>query len=136
MSFQYPALVWLLVPLLLLFLISFVRSKDAESSRAVANHLLGVVLILRAILSACIVLALAAPFSAKERPLEAIVALLDISASITERQGEELLDKSRALAERLSVPLSVVPFAESVVPRAIRLSAADSYKSIRTAWQH
>jgi len=129
MTFQHPMMLWLLVPAMLLVSVSCLRSPRGMRARGLLYACI------RALLASCIVVALAVPVTSKERPLEAITAILDISGSITEPQGEELLQKAVALADRLSVPLSVVPFAGSAVPRAVRVSMGDSFRSIRAAWQ-
>lgn len=129
MSWQHPQLLWLLVPGVILVALSLVRAP--RGTRVVGM----LYAFLRATLMMSIVLALAVPYSSEQRPLQAITALLDISGSLTEPQGDELLQKATVLSERLSVPLTVVPFGGSAVPRAVKVSSSDSFRSIRAAWQ-
>jgi uncharacterized membrane protein len=81
-------------------------------------------------------LGIAAPYSqgGNERA-KSLIALLDISSSVTEKQGDELLTSARRIADRLGVSIGIVPFAGGVVPQAVKLGIGDSYRSIRQAWQ-
>lgn len=129
MSFQHPYVLWLLVAVAVLVAATVVR---AARGAGVFGMLCAS---LRMAIMTSIILALATPYSSEQRPLQRITALLDISASLTEPQGEQLLQKATSLSEQLSVPLSVVPFGGSVVPRAVGVSGLDSFRSIRAAWQ-
>jgi Ca-activated chloride channel family protein len=129
MNWQHPQALWLLVPAAILVTLSLVRAPKGARSAGILN------VSLRLAIIASLIFALAAPYSTERRPLHTITALLDISGSLTEPQGEELLQKALALSQQLSVPLSVVPFGGSAVPRAVKVSSADSFRSLRAAWQ-
>lgn len=129
MSFQNPNLIWLLAPASALVLASLLRAP--RGTRFIGAFYA----VLRLAMIALVIISLAGPYRITHQPLQAVTAILDISASITEPQGEELLQKARALAAAHSVPLSVVPFAGGVVPRGVRVSSGNTFRSIRTAWQ-
>ncbi len=129
MNLQNPNLLWLLVPACALGLAALIRAPEKIRSAGL------IYAIIRMAIIALVILALAGPYRIKQQPLEAMTAILDISASITEPQGDQLLSKARALAAAHSVPLSVVPFAGSMVPLGVKVSIADTFRSIRTAWQ-
>lgn len=134
MTLQHPAIFWLLAPVLVVPMVLLASVSQSGSPPGVRSKRL-LYAGIRSLVVLCILIALAAPVSIKERPLEAITALVDISSSITEPQGEELLKKAFVLADKLSVPLSVIPFASSAVPRAVRISPGASFSGLRTAWQ-
>jgi Ca-activated chloride channel family protein len=125
----HPDTIWLLVPIVFLGVVSVIVTPRGSRLRGAVRVLL------RCAMAAALVLALATPYTSEKRPLEAVTALLDISASITESQGDELLAKAHTLAEQLSVPLMVAPFAGSAVTRAVSISKGDSFRGIRSAWQ-
>ncbi len=129
MTLQHPTLLWLVIPVTLLTLAACLSSSRGARSQGWPYATI------RLLMALCIVVGLAAPVSTKQRPLEALTAILDISGSITEQQGDQLLKHALILADTLGVPLSVVPFAGSTVPRAVRVSPRDSFSNIRTAWQ-
>jgi len=126
---ERPDLLWLLVPLAVVTLVVFLRAARGVRGRGALFALIRLGIIIS------VVCALATPHVSEKRPLQAITALVDISGSITEPQGEELLSKARSLAITLSVPLNVIPFAGSAVPMSVKVNGADSFRSIRTAWQ-
>jgi uncharacterized membrane protein len=80
-------------------------------------------------------LALSGPFKVEKRAAREIVAILDISASVNQRQGQELLDHASDLAQAVGVPLRVVPFGRSAAPAAIKVASGESYAKLRAAWQ-
>lgn len=126
MKWLHPEALWLLIPLGALIVATWVRGVRVRQSAVLA---------LRTALVVSVVLALAEPYRSEHRPLGVVTAILDVSGSITEPQGEELLSKARALARELSAELSVVPFAGLVVPRAVKVTDADSFGSLRASWQ-
>jgi len=129
MHFAQPwALVFIPV-FAVLVAIPLLRQRRLLSSRALLSALL------RLCVLSLATLALAGPYTTSSKPAEAVTALVDISASITNEQGDELLSKARALAAELSSPLSVVPFGKSVAPAAAPLSSYQSYAQLRESWQ-
>jgi Ca-activated chloride channel family protein len=90
---------------------------------------------MRSIIIAFTITALATPYTSSTKPAEAITALVDISASITIEQGDQLLDKARSLAEELSVPLRVAAFGKIAAPDEISLSPGTSYRELREMWR-
>lgn len=129
MNLQYPELLWLLLPIVVIFALTLSRLVRRQNVFAIGGTLL------RLGVWICVVVALAVPFQSKPHSLGMLTALLDISGSITETQGEELLSKAQDLAQALSVPLTVIPFAGSTAPLGVAISSADSFRSIRAAWQ-
>jgi uncharacterized membrane protein len=78
---------------------------------------------------------LATPFTSATKPAESLTALLDISASITQEQGDELLRKARQLADALAVPLRIAAFGKLTPADEIALSPGASYKELRDMWR-
>ncbi len=105
------------------------RKRSARDLRSI------IAAMFRALTCTAVVIALAGPFRQHERPADTLIALLDVSASISQRQGEELLSKAHGLARALGVPLSIVPFAKNVGTAAIPSQSSDSYSAIRQSWE-
>lgn len=106
-----------------------------RSRRSGRGALAALLLFFRLGIIALLALALGRPYTSEERPLEALTALVDISASVTEEQGDALLRDARDLAAELSLPLNIAPFAGSSAPISFRLSGSESYRDVRASWQ-
>jgi len=121
----------------LLFLIPVIAIGVALSARRARERSTRGLLAAGARVCACAALlaALAIPFSEEERPSDSLVAYLDISSSVTERQGDALLEKARKLAGELGVPLALAPFSKDTVARPIQSSSSESFAQIRSAWE-
>lgn len=128
MTFSFPTAAYLMLPLCAA-LVWTLRSRASRSLRSITAALLR--------LGACaaLVAALAGPYEQRDLPADTLVAFLDVSSSITPQQGDSLLKRARSLAEKLGVPLSVVPFAKDIAPATIPVGAQDRYTSIRESWE-
>jgi uncharacterized membrane protein len=130
MNFVTP---WLLIGIpiaLSLVLISLLRQRRGGRT---GFSLLAA--LLRSLVITLAIASLATPYTSSTKPAEAITALVDISASITSEQGEQLLNKARTLAQELSVPLRVAAFGKLSSPDEIPLSPGSSYRDLREMWR-
>jgi hypothetical protein len=112
MNFVTP---WLLIGIpiaLSLVLISLLRQRRGGRT---GFSLLAA--LLRSLVITLAIASLATPYTSSTKPAEAITALVDISASITSEQGEQLLNKARTLAQELSVPLRVAGIRKALFTR-------------------
>jgi uncharacterized membrane protein len=129
MNFQNPTAFWIAIFGFALFIASLWRSRATKSRIGLVFALLRISII------TSLALALVNPYTTKEKPLEAVTALLDVSSSITEEQGDTLLRDARDLAAELSLPLKIVPFSGNTAPISFRLSGQESFLSVRSSWQ-
>lgn len=128
MNFLYP---WLLalIPLVALAVLISVRRERSRSGRSLVAALA------RTLTASALIVALAVPFSEHERPSDALVTYLDISASITPQQGDELLTKARGIARDLGVPLSLIPFSKERTSSPLGPQQYGSFTQIRSTWE-
>lgn len=131
MKFTNPNALWLLVLAVPLMALELKRALGSPK-----RHRSSLSLAARFILFVLLTLSVAAPYTpgANQR-VSTLVALLDISSSITETQGDALLNSAREIGDKLAVSIAIAPFAGGVVPRAVKLSSDASYREIRQAWQ-
>lgn len=130
MSFVTP---WLLlgIPLALsLVLISLLRQRRGRLTGSALTTAL-----LRALVLVLAITSLASPFTSATKPAESLTALVDISASITQEQGDELLRKAQELATELSVPLRIAAFGKLAPGEEIAFSPSTSYRELREMWR-
>jgi uncharacterized membrane protein len=128
-SLTYP-LALLIIPA---FLVLFALARSG--SRRFSDPKSWILLLPRIVAVIAAALALADPFSVEKRAAREMTALLDISSSVNQRQGQELLDHASDLAQAVGVPLRVVPFGRSSAPVAVKVSSGESYAKLRAAWQ-
>jgi uncharacterized membrane protein len=129
MRWQNPQVLWLFLLVVALFAATMLRAPRGAKVQGIFYYLL------RLLAVSSVVVALAAPFTSRQQPLKTLTAIVDISSSVTDAQGNQLLQKARALSDSLGLPLSVAPFAGSTVPRAVKVSNSDTFGTIRSAWQ-
>ncbi len=128
MKWSHPSLL-VLIPVVALGVLIALRREKTRSWRSLLAALA------RTVAATLLILALAAPYSEQERPSEALTAYLDISASITQRQGDDLLSKARQLARELEVPLSIIPFAKTALSTPLSPLTSGSFAQIRSNWE-
>ena len=134
MSFEHPLLLTGLPVTLILVFLSVFRSRSFK-----LGHVLVALLISLTI--ALLVVALALPYHSNERPAQNLVALVDISSSLSDSVGDPLLLKARELATSVNVPLEVIPFAKLPAPSsspnvpAQSLLGGSNYLGLRSAWE-
>ena len=126
MSYQYPWALLIAIPFVAAIALS-VRNGAAHSSRQLITALL------RACVVLCIAVSLARPYSSMNSPTTGITALVDISSSMTDTQGRELLARAKALASDLNAPLRIFPFARDA---ATSSQSAGSYGALKNSSTH
>jgi uncharacterized membrane protein len=104
MSFEYPSALLAIIPFALAIAVSL-RDPKGRTPRAL------LIVTLRLLAIGAIAGALARPYQADLAPSQGAVALVDISASMTDEQGEKLLSEARGLAAHIEAPLKVLSFA-------------------------
>jgi uncharacterized membrane protein len=129
MEFEFPTRFWLLGIWCVLLAISYRRCGPLGSRGRL-------ILTLRAIAGAVMVAALAMPFALKPTATKRLTAFLDISQSITENQGSQLLSQARELARQVNLPLSIVPFAGHASWEKVESDFEWSYKGLRAENQN
>lgn len=129
-SFAKPELLFLIPVVICLWLVVLARQRAGARRRGSI-----LVALLRSGVIVLTILSLATPYTSSTKPAEAITAMLDISASITTEQGEELLRKARSLADELSVPLRIAAFGKLSAPNEIALASGTSYSQLRDMWR-
>jgi len=128
MKLTNPSLLLLLAPLLASIVWTLKRRSTRDPRSLIAAAL-------RAVTCSAVTLALAGPYLQHERPAQSLTALIDVSASISLRQGDELLSRAHGIARALGVPLSIVPFAKNAGAASIPSSSSDRYSAIRQSWE-
>lgn len=123
MTFDSPLLFTLLVPYLMALGWSVWRRRPDSLSQWTIS-------LLRAALGVLLVAALAGPQAPGAAPGTAVTALLDISTSISNEQGDRLLEKARRLTTDLGSPLTIIPFARGLSPSVV--SPSSTFASIRS----
>lgn len=129
MKFDTPLLLALIPVFFVLIAVPFVRRVRSFQMRALC------IALLRLLVLALTVAGLAGPYTSTTVPSSALTAFVDVSASVTEGQGDELLAKARGLARELSVPLAVLPFSRDVIAAPVEISARATFSSLRSEWQ-
>jgi uncharacterized membrane protein len=122
MSFEYPIALVAIIPFALALAVSL-RDPKGRSPRAL------LLATLRLLAVGAIAAALARPYKADLAPSQGAVALVDISSSMTNAQGENLLAEAQALAAHIGAPLKVLPFAREAKQTPQSLS---SYTTLRS----
>lgn len=122
MSFLYPQLL-LLIPASLVALALTFRAPRNRSARS------ALLAALRAATISAVCCALAQPYVSKQEPSRSLPALLDISSSVAEGQGDAMLERAASIASALGVPLTVFPFSRHVA--ASGLSSGTSFTDAR-----
>ena len=84
---------------------------------------------IRILVIGAIATALARPYTTDIAPSQGAVALVDISSSMTDQQGADLLAQARELADHIGAPLTVIPFGKGSgqTPQSVA-----SYASLRS----
>lgn len=127
MNFQYPLALLIIPALLIVLIFSYFRPKRART------YLPALLIGLRTITIALLAAAFAAPTKVNDVKSEALLAVVDISDSVSDEAGEEVLRRARVLAQELNVPLSLLPFGREVAPSP--QSSSDNFKNLRRSWQ-
>ncbi len=123
MTFDSPLLFLLILPYLAAVVWS-VRRKPPQSPHQWA------ITLIRSVVGFLLVCALAGPRSSAGNSGAGVTALLDVSTSISNEQGEELLERARRISAALKSPLTVIPFAKDISPSAV--SSDSTFASIRS----
>jgi Ca-activated chloride channel family protein len=118
-----------LIPIVLICVVITLRRERALLRRSLLAA------IARSLTTVALIAAIAVPFSEQQRPADALVAYLDISSSVTQQQGDDLLTKAREMARELGVPLSLVPFSKARPSLPIQSTGSESYSAIRSSWE-
>lgn len=126
MSFESPLALLAVVPLALAIAVSL-RGPKGRSPRALF------LATLRLLAIASIAAALARPYRADLAPSQGAVALVDVSSSMTNAQGEKLLAEAQELAGHIGAPLKVLPFAREAKPAPQSLSSYTTLRSTSTS---
>ena len=121
MSFEYPIAFLAIIPFALAIAVSL-RDPKGRSPRAL------LIATLRLLAISAIAGALAQPYQADIAPSQGTVALVDISSSMTNAQGEKLLAEAQELAAHIGAPLKVLPFAKEAKPAP---QSPSSYATLR-----
>lgn len=127
MSFEYPSVLFATIACAALVALTFRH----RGSRTPSSFIVGA---LRFLVLSAVTVALAGPYTTKERPTESLLALVDTSASVSETMGEELLRRAAGLSREIGIPLLVLPFAKTAAPVAVPHTGA-SYQQLRSAWE-
>jgi hypothetical protein len=121
MSFEYPIAFLGLIPFVVAIGISL-RGPKGRSPRSL------LIATLRLLAISGIVGALARPYQADLAPSQGATALVDISSSMTDAQGQQLLSEAQALSAHIGAPLKVIPFAKTA---ATTPQSSTSYSTLR-----
>lgn len=122
MSFEYPAALLVVIPFALAIALSL-RNPKGRTPRGF------LIATLRLLAISALAGALARPYQADLAPSQGAVALVDISSSMTNAQGEKLLSQAQQLANHIGAPLKVLPFAREARTAALSPS---SFSTLRT----
>lgn len=122
MSFGFP-IALAAIPIYALLVALSLRSRQIRTPRACCAALL------RLVCGSAVVCALAAPFLNQNEFPQAIPVMVDVSASIVDRQGAALLQRARELSSELGVPLSLLPFSKHTLPA--RADTGADFASLR-----
>ena len=131
MNFEYPILLGI-IPIIALGMLFTLRARGSRTIESLT------IALLRLLGLSSIIVATAGPFLTTERGVEGLATLVDISSSISPQQGEELLEKARALSHELGIPLTVIPFGGSVSSswqESWQGPATQSYLELRRVWE-
>jgi uncharacterized membrane protein len=121
MSFEYPIAFLALIP----FVIAMGLSLRDPKGRTPRSLLIAT---LRLLAITAIVGALARPYQSDLAPSQGAIALVDISSSMTDAQGQRLLSEASSLSAHIGAPLKVIPFAKTA---ATTPQSATSYSTLR-----
>jgi Ca-activated chloride channel homolog len=123
MSFESPLAFLALAPFAMAIAFSL-RDPKGRSPRAL------LIATLRMLAICAIAAALARPYQADLAPSQGAIALVDISSSLADSQGQKLLAEAQSLARHLGAPLRILPFAKtaSTAPQS-----PTSYTTLRAA---
>lgn len=122
MSYNYPWALLLAVP----FLAAIALSVKGVASRSLRQLITAS---LRALVVLCIAASLAQPYSLSPSATTGITALVDLSSSMSDAQGQALLSRASALAADLNAPLRVVPFAKTTAASPESLASYTTLKN-------
>ena len=131
MNFEYPILLGI-IPVFALGILFTLRARGLRTIESLT------IALLRLLVLSSIIVATAGPFLTTERGVEGLATLVDISSSISPQQGEELLEKARALSQEFGIPLTVIPFGGSVSSswqESWQGPATQSYLELRSGWE-
>lgn len=121
MTFEAPWAFFLIIPFAVA-IATTLRERKGRTPKAIAAACL------RLLVVAAIAAALARPYYAESAPSQGALALVDISSSMTDQQGEALIARAKTLTDALSIPLKVIPFAKAA---ALSSQTNTSYSSLR-----
>lgn len=122
MSFTFP-LALVIIPIAALAILATLRTTSNRSPRPLTLALL------RLLTITAVALALAHPFSHREDSAQSLVALLDVSSSVSEGQGNALLERARELGKQLGVPVRVFPFSRTLAQASV--TAPSDFPALR-----
>ena len=127
MNLQYP-LALLIIPIALIpIALSYVKPAMPPS------HKRALLLTLRVLTVSFLALAFASPITTTDKKQDSLLALVDISDSVSDDAGQAMLSKSEGLANDLGVPLTILPFGKTTAPAP--QPASSSFREIRRGWQ-
>lgn len=122
MSFTFP-LALLIIPIAALVILATLRTKSNRRPRPITLALL------RLLTIASVALALTHPFAHREDSAQSLVALLDVSSSVSEGQGNALLERARDLGRSLGVPVRAFPFSRTLAQASV--TSPGDFSSLR-----
>ncbi|MEY4668746.1 MAG: hypothetical protein RL518_1445 [Pseudomonadota bacterium] len=122
MNVEHPLALLAIVPFAVAIALSL-KDPKTRTLRALTTALL------RLLAVSALVVTLAQPYRSDLAPSQGALALVDISASMTNEQGQSLLAQARALAGHIGAPLKVLPFAKQSAPNP---QSSTSYTSLRS----
>ena len=122
MSFESPVALLISIPFVLMIALTLWGSRP-RTPRALTTAFM------RLLVVASITTALAGPYTTDSAPSEGVVALVDLSASMTDDQGRTLLANAQRLAGAIEAPLKVIPFAKTSASSSTPLT---SYEILRS----
>ncbi len=73
------------------------------------------------------------PFTTTSHPADSLVAVVDLSSSVSDSLGDALLARARNLAATANIPLTILPFARTAAPSAA--TSTSSFSSLRQSWK-
>ena len=123
MSFESPLAFLAIVPFVIAVVLSL-RDPKGPSPRAL------LIASLRVLAICAIAAALARPYQADLAPSQGALALVDLSSSMTDSQGQKLLAEAQALASHIGAPLKILPFAKT---SALTPQSETTYTTLRAA---
>lgn len=123
MSFESPLALLAIAPFAIAIAFSL-RDPKGRSPRAL------LIAALRLLAICAIAAALARPYQADLAPSQGAIALVDISSSMTDSQGQKLLAEAQGLARHIGAPLTILPFAKTA---ALTPQSEKAYTPLRAA---